>query len=384
MTSNFVPERRSPRPLRSVLRRLVPRDRRFYALFDRHAELCVEGVTALAQLLSEVRDPNGRVREIEAIEKRADTVVDDTLALDPALTAAAVSARAIHALINRLDDILDLTEDVAQSLHLYHVTTLTPDAHRLAALAVRGADKLRLAVGQLQSVDDPRAILALCQEVDEFEAQADHVMRAAMSKLFREEPDTRQLVKLRAIYELLEQLTDACKHAAAEVQALARTLAMTTTLWIVAVLLIVVGVAGTVLPALPGVPLIFGGVLLAAWIGDFQRISVFTVVVMAILAVLGIVIDYVAAAVSAKRAGASKEGIIGAAIGTLAGVFTGLWGLLFMPLVGAAVGEFIAHKDMFRAGKVGAATWFGLLVATAVKLAIAFTMVGVFIAALVI
>ena len=88
---------------------------------------------------------------------------------------------------------------------------------------------------------------------------------------------------------------------------------MTTTLWIVAVLLIVVGVAGTVLPALPGVPLIFGGVLLAAWIGDFQRISVFTVVVMAVLAVLGIVIDYVAAAISAKRAGASKKGIIGAA-----------------------------------------------------------------------
>ena len=158
---------------------------------------------------------------------------------------------------------------------------------------------------------------------------------------------------------------------------------MTTTLWVVAVLLIVVGVAGTVLPALPGVPLIFGGVLLAAWIGDFQRISVFTVVVLAVLEVLGIVIDYIAAALSAKRAGASKEGIIGAAIGTLAGIATGLWGLLFMPLVGAAVGEFIAHKDALRAGKVGAATWFGLLVGTAIKLAIAFTMVGVFIAALV-
>ena len=158
---------------------------------------------------------------------------------------------------------------------------------------------------------------------------------------------------------------------------------MTTTLWIVAVLLIVVGVAGTVLPALPGVPLIFGGVLLAAWIGDFQRISVFTVVVLAVLAVLGIVIDYVAAAISAKRAGASRQGIIGAAIGTVAGVFTGLWGLLFMPLMGAAIGEFIAHKDALRAGKVGAATWFGLLVGTAIKLAIAFTMVGVFIAALV-
>ncbi len=158
---------------------------------------------------------------------------------------------------------------------------------------------------------------------------------------------------------------------------------MTTTLWIIAVLLIVVGIAGTVLPALPGVPLIFGGVLIAAWIGDFQRISVFTVVVLAILAVLGIVIDYIAAAISAKRAGASRQGIIGAAIGTVAGVFTGLWGLLFMPLMGAAIGEFMAHKDAFRAGKVGAATWFGLLVGTAIKLAIAFTMVGVFIAALV-
>ena len=158
---------------------------------------------------------------------------------------------------------------------------------------------------------------------------------------------------------------------------------MTTTLWIIAVLLIVLGFAGTVLPALPGVPLIFGGVLLAAWIGDFQRISVFTVVVLAILAVLGIVIDYIAAAISAKRAGASRQGIIGAAIGTVAGVFTGLWGLLFMPLMGAAIGEFIAHKDALRAGKIGAATWFGLLVGTAIKLAIAFTMVGVFIAALV-
>jgi uncharacterized protein YqgC (DUF456 family) len=159
---------------------------------------------------------------------------------------------------------------------------------------------------------------------------------------------------------------------------------MTTTLWIIAVLLMLVGVAGTVLPALPGVPLIFGGVLLAAWIDDFQRISVATVVVLAVLAVVAIIIDYVAAALSAKRVGASKQGIIGAALGTLAGVFTGLWGLLFMPLVGAAIGEFIAHKDMFRAGKVGVATWFGLLVATAVKLAIAFTMIGVFVAALVI
>ena len=221
MTSNFVPERRGRRPLRSVLRRLLPRDRRFFALFDRHAELCVQGAAALAQLLKDVRDGDGRVREIEALEKRADDVVDETLTLLRRSLLPPFPRRAIHALINRLDDILDLTEDVAQSLHLYHVTMLTPDAHRLADLAVHSTHKLRTAVRQLQSVDDPRDALRLCHEVNELEAQADHVMRAAMSKLFREEPDTRQLVKMRAIYELLEQLTDACKHAAAEVQALA-------------------------------------------------------------------------------------------------------------------------------------------------------------------
>ena len=74
--------------------------------------------------------------------------------------------------------------------------------------------------------------------------------------------------------------------------------------------------------------------------------------------------------------------LLGGAVGTVAGVFTGLWGLVFMPLVGAAVGEFIAHKDALRAGKVGAATWFGLLVATAIKIAVAFTMIGVFVAAI--
>lgn len=158
---------------------------------------------------------------------------------------------------------------------------------------------------------------------------------------------------------------------------------MTELAWVLAIVLIGAGVAGTVLPALPGVPLIFGGVLLAAWIDDFQRISGWTVGVLAVLTVIGVAIDYVAASLFAKRAGASRYGVVGAAVGTVAGIFTGLWGLLFMPLVGAAAGEYIAHRDALRAGKVGVATWFGLLVATAVKLAIAFTMIGVFVAALV-
>jgi len=222
MSVYFAPERTERRrPLRNALRRLVPRDRRFFGLFDRHAQLCVDGVGALVQLLADVNGPAGRVREIEALEKRADGVVDETMALLRRSLLPPFPRAAIHALIHRLDDVLDLTEDVAQSLHLYHVTALTPEAQRLADLALASSHALQRAVAQLPGADDPRTLLAACEEVDSLEAQADHVMRAAMSRLFRQEPDTRQLVKLKAIYELLEELTDKCKHAAAQVQALA-------------------------------------------------------------------------------------------------------------------------------------------------------------------
>jgi hypothetical protein len=157
---------------------------------------------------------------------------------------------------------------------------------------------------------------------------------------------------------------------------------MNTALWIIAVLMVIVGIAGTVLPALPGVALVFAGILLAAWIDGFTVISGWTVGVLAALTAVGLVVDYVAQVMSAQRAGATPLGIAGAAIGTVVGIFTGLIGLLFMPLAGAAVGEFIAHRDMLRAGKVGIATWVGLLVGAVLKLAIVFTMAGVFVAAL--
>jgi uncharacterized protein YqgC (DUF456 family) len=157
---------------------------------------------------------------------------------------------------------------------------------------------------------------------------------------------------------------------------------MTTLLWILAIAMIVVGVVGTVLPALPGAVLVFGGIALAAWIDGFTEISGLTVGVVAVLTVLAFAADYVAALLGAKKAGASRLAIAGAAIGTVAGVFTGFVGLLFMPLLGAAIGEYIADRDMMRAGKVGVATWIGLLLGTAVKVALVFTMVGIFFAAL--
>jgi uncharacterized protein YqgC (DUF456 family) len=153
---------------------------------------------------------------------------------------------------------------------------------------------------------------------------------------------------------------------------------MNSWLWIPAIALIVTGVAGTVLPVLPGAILVFAGIALAAWIDDFARIPLWLLAVFAVLTMAIWGIDYLAAAMGAKRVGASRLAVVGAIIGTLAGIFTGLWGLLFMPLAGAAIGEFIAQRDVLRAGKVGVATWIGMLLGAIAKLAIVLAMVGIF------
>lgn len=208
---------------RALRLRVWPRDRRFFVLFNAHAELCVEGLRSLAKLLANVADPDGRVREIEAIEKRGDDVVADVQTLLRGAVFPPFSRVILHGLINRLDDILDITEDAAQSVHLYHVTQVTPEAGRLAELALDSMVKLQSAIAQLATLKDPRAIRAACAQVDAIEAQADHVMRAAMSKLFREEVDTRQIIKLKAVYELLESLTDVCKDVAMNVESMVLT-----------------------------------------------------------------------------------------------------------------------------------------------------------------
>ena len=158
---------------------------------------------------------------------------------------------------------------------------------------------------------------------------------------------------------------------------------MSVVLWVFAVALMAIGVAGTVLPALPGATLVFGGIALAAWVDGFTRIPVWVVVIAGILAAITWAIDFGAAAAGAKRVGASPWAVVGAAVGTVAGVFTGLVGLLFLPLAGAALGEYLARRDLRRAGQVGVATWLALLIGTAAKVAIVFAMIGLFVLALV-
>lgn len=158
---------------------------------------------------------------------------------------------------------------------------------------------------------------------------------------------------------------------------------MQTALWVLVVLLLVVGFAGTLLPALPGPPFIIVGIWLAAWIDDFNRVSVLMAVVLTLLALAATAVDYVAAAMGAQRVGASRAALLGATLGTVLGIFTGLIGLLFMPLAGAAIGEFLARRDALRAGQVGIATWLGMLIGTVLKLALVCLTLGIFILSLV-
>jgi uncharacterized protein YqgC (DUF456 family) len=152
--------------------------------------------------------------------------------------------------------------------------------------------------------------------------------------------------------------------------------------WVLSVALIGVGLAGTVLPALPGTALVLAGIVLGAWIDDFSRVGFWALGAVTVMAVLAWVLDYLAALLGARRAGASRQALLGAALGTVAGLFMGLVGVLFMPLVGAAAGEYLAQRDERRAVKVGLATWLGMLAGLLAKVVLAFMMIGVFIGAL--
>jgi uncharacterized protein YqgC (DUF456 family) len=149
-------------------------------------------------------------------------------------------------------------------------------------------------------------------------------------------------------------------------------------IWLLAVLLVMGGVAGSVLPALPGVPLVFLGLLVAAWGDGFQRVGWITIALLGVLTAVSFGIDLAATALGAKRVGASRLAIVGAAIGTLAGVFFGVPGLLIGPFAGAMTGELLSRGELQQAARAGMATWLGLVFGTLVKLALVFTMIGIF------
>lgn len=143
-------------------------------------------------------------------------------------------------------------------------------------------------------------------------------------------------------------------------------------------LLILLGLAGTIVPALPGVPTVFAGMLLAAWADHFQHIGAFTLTILGVLCVFALLIDFGAGLLGAKRVGASTRALWGATFGALVGLFFGLPGLLLGPFLGAAIGELTTGRELAHATRVGAGTWLGLLFGTLAKVALCFTMIGVF------
>jgi uncharacterized protein YqgC (DUF456 family) len=156
---------------------------------------------------------------------------------------------------------------------------------------------------------------------------------------------------------------------------------VTVLLWILAVLLVAVGFGGIVLPALPGTVLIFVGLLLAAWADGFMRVGGWTLTIIGAIAAASYAIDFIAAALGARRLGASRRAMVGASLGTVAGLFFGIPGLIVGPFVGAVLGELTVERDLARAGRAGVSAWIGFAIGMAVKVAMAFMMIGIFAAA---
>lgn len=154
-----------------------------------------------------------------------------------------------------------------------------------------------------------------------------------------------------------------------------------TLYYAIAAILVAIGIAGTILPALPGLPLVFAGMLLGAWAGGFEYVGIPMLVLLGVLTALSLVVDFWATALGAKRVGASRKAIAGAVIGTFVGIFFGPIGLLAGPFAGALAGELLHGRDVGRATRVGFGTWLGVVFGTVLKLALGFTMLGLFVLA---
>jgi predicted phosphate transport protein (TIGR00153 family) len=201
----------------NFISRLMPREGRFFSLFDNHAKLIVEGAVALAHVLRDYeveKDRAAGIKLIEDAEHSADRITHETVQLLHTTFVTPFDRDDIHRLISRMDDVLDLIQDTAESLVLYDIRKVTPQATQLAELLLRCAERVQSAVRLLGTMAEGPAMLEICQEIDRLESEADKVVRGAISELFRNETDVRQLIKLKAVYEALESATDKCQDVA--------------------------------------------------------------------------------------------------------------------------------------------------------------------------
>ncbi len=198
--------------------RFMPQEGKFFELFNEHAEQVVLGSKALLELLTVLNDSDEdaakQCEKIDSIENRADGITHETMRQLHKSFITPLDRDEIHQLITGLDDILDLLQDVAHTVTLYNVRHITVEAISLAEICSNCCERVRSAVALLPSMDNGPEILKICHEIDQLESAGDRGMRSAMSRLFREEPDVRELIKFKAIYELLETVTDRCEDVA--------------------------------------------------------------------------------------------------------------------------------------------------------------------------
>ncbi|QKO21042.1 DUF47 domain-containing protein [Rhodoferax sp. BAB1] len=200
--------------------KLMPRDGNFFEMFNQHADRIVEAARAFSQLVAHYGDTNLREqynRDVDSAEQAADRITHEVNKSLHKTFITPIDREQIHSLINTMDDVADLIQDAAETMALYDVRHMTEEIVRLTELSVKCCERVKDAVYLLSNIGDARtaeAALKTCEEIDRLESDADRVMRNAMSKLFREEPDVREVIKLKAIYELLETVTDKCEDVA--------------------------------------------------------------------------------------------------------------------------------------------------------------------------
>lgn len=200
--------------------KLLPREGNFFEMFNQHAAHIVEAAQAFSKMVANYSDVEKREaynREVDNAERAADRVTQEVNRALHKTFITPIDRDQIHQLINTMDDVADLIQDSAETMALYDVRHMTDDILRLTDLSVKCCERLKDAVGLIGKVRDAataEATLKTCEEIDRLESDADRVMRSAMSRLFREEPDVRELIKLKAVYELLETITDKCEDVA--------------------------------------------------------------------------------------------------------------------------------------------------------------------------
>ncbi len=200
--------------------KLLPKEGNYFELFNQHATHIGEAARAFSKLVENYNDPILREqynRDVDNAERAADRITAEVNRMLHKTFITPIDREQIHGLINCMDDVADLIQDSAETMALYDVRTMTEEIRRLTDISVRCCERLSAAVKLLSQLKDPGTIetaLKTCEEIDKLESDADRVMRSAMSKLFREEEDVRELIKLKAIYEHLETITDRCEDVA--------------------------------------------------------------------------------------------------------------------------------------------------------------------------